>query len=246
MNGPVHRAVWRSGYATRRGLGHEHNEDSFLARSDLGIWAISDGMGGHDHGRVASGTIVAALDGVEPTDSLSDLLEDVQMRLYSINLALWEEGRRRTGATVIGATVCALLAQGNYGAVVWAGDSRAYRLRDGVLEQLTRDHTVVQDLLDRGDITPDAAHHHAAEHIITRAIGAGEDLDLDRAIIELKSGDRFLLCSDGVCKVASEAALTQDLGGKFEEVAGQIVEDAYNAGSRDDITAVVIEFGQDA
>jgi serine/threonine protein phosphatase PrpC len=239
-------SFWQSTSASRRGHGHAYNEDACLERDDVGLWLVSDGMGGHDRGRVASGTIAAALDGVEPTGSLATLLEDVQMRLYSINLALWEEGRRRAGSKVIGATVCALMARGGYGAIVWAGDTRAYRLRDGRLEQLTRDHTVVQDLLDRGDITPEAAVHHAAEHIITRAIGAAESLDLDRTIVEVMPGDRYLLCSDGVCKVVSEETLTQNVAAPFDEVAERIVAAAQDAGSRDDVTAVVVEFGQDA
>lgn len=240
----IQRSLWHSDSASRRGPGHAHNEDAFLERTDLGLWMVSDGMGGHAHGNVASGAIASALDGVEPTDSLTALLDDVQMRLYSINIALWEEGRRLTGSRVIGATVCVLLARGNYGAIVWAGDSRAYRYRGGRLEQLTRDHTVVQDLLDRGDITPEAAVHHAAEHIITRAIGAAEGLDLDRTIIDIQDGDRFLLCSDGVCKVVSEESLAQDLAASFDEIAEHVVVSAQEAGSRDDVTAVVVEFGQ--
>lgn len=245
MTTQMGRSLWRSAAASRCGQGHQYNEDAYLERADLGLWLVSDGMGGHDDGRVASGTIAAALDRVEPTDSLATLLDDVQMRLYSINLALWEEGRRRAGSAVIGATVCVLLARGNYGAVLWAGDSRAYRLRGGRLEQLTRDHTVVQDLLERGDITREAAVHHAAEHVITRAIGAAEGLDLDRTILDIQRGDRFLLCSDGVSKVVADDRLAQNVAGPFDEVADRIVAAAQDGGSRDDITAVVVEFGQD-
>lgn len=243
MTTQVQESLWHSVSESRCGKGHAHNEDSLLERADLGIWLVSDGMGGHDHGRIASGAIAAALDAVEHTDSLTHLLEDIQMRLYSINLALWEEGRRVTGAQMIGATVCVLLARGNYGAVVWAGDTRAYRQRRGRLERLTRDHTVVQDLLDRGDITAEAARHHAAEHIITRAIGAAEALDLDRTILDIQDGDRFLLCSDGVSKAVSERTLTEAVGGPFDEVAERVVTAAQEAGSRDDVTAVVVEFG---
>ena len=240
----VHRALWHSVSESRCGHGHEQNEDSFLERTDIGLWMVSDGMGGHEDGSMASGAIAAALDGVEPTHGLAELLEDVQMRLYSINLALWEEAQRR-GGKIIGATVCTLLARGNYGAVLWAGDSRAYRVRDGEATQLTRDHTVVQDLIDRGDISPDQAHHHAAEHIITRAIGAGEGLDIDRVILEIEDGDRYLLCSDGVSKIVPADELAEIVAAPFEEVAARVVKAAQDGGSRDDVTAVVIGFGQD-
>lgn len=244
MTAQIQRSLWRSVSATRCGYGHAHNEDSLLERTDLGLWMVSDGMGGHEDGRMASGAIAAALDGVEPTDGLATLLEDVQMRLYSINLALWEEAQRR-GGKIIGATVCTLLARGNYGAVLWAGDSRAYRVRGGVAAQLTRDHTVVQDLIDRGDIEPDQAHHHAAEHIITRAIGASEGLDVDRAILEIEDGDRYLLCSDGVSKVVPADILADIVAANFVDAAERVVQAAQDGGSRDDVTALVIGFGRD-
>jgi serine/threonine-protein phosphatase Stp1 len=115
--------------------------------------------------------------------------------------ALREEAARRGGNTMIASTLVALLARGDHFACLWAGDSRAYMLRDGEMRQITKDHSLVQELVDNGTIAAEDAEHHPHANVITRAIGADiDDLVLDKVSGRLQQGDRFLLCSDGLCK----------------------------------------------
>ena len=191
----------RSWHATHNGTKRKNNEDTWVDRPDLGIWAVADGAGGHQAGEVASGMIAEALDSLPPGLSASELLGAVRARIAETHRALQEEAARRGGNTMIASTLVALLARGEHFACLWAGDSRAYMMRDGEMRQITKDHSLVQELVDSGTIAPEDAESHPHANIITRAVGADiDDLVLDKVSGRLQHGDRFLLCSDGLCK----------------------------------------------
>jgi protein phosphatase/serine/threonine-protein phosphatase Stp1 len=191
----------RSWHATHNGTKRKHNEDTWVDRPDLGVWAVADGAGGHQAGEVASGMIAEALDSLPPGLSASELLGAVRARIAETHQALREEAARRGGNTMIASTLVALLSRGEHFACLWAGDSRAYIVRDGEMRQITKDHSLVQELVDSGTIAPEDAESHPHANIITRAVGADiDDLVLDKVSGRLQQGDRFLLCSDGLCK----------------------------------------------
>src|SRR5262245_29911392 len=147
--------MYETGAATHIGNVRERNEDSYLVRPDVGLWAVADGMGGHEAGDLASRTIIEALQPIEARASAADLLSSCEDYVATANARLKEIGRQR-GVT-IGATLALLLAQDGYYACVWSGDSRIYIVRAGTIEQLSRDHNEVQDLLESGVITPEEA-----------------------------------------------------------------------------------------
>ena len=171
----------RSWHATHAGTKRKHNEDTWVDRPDLGIWAVADGAGGHQAGEYASGLIAEALDSLPPELSASELLGEVRVRIAETHRALREEAERRGGNTMIASTLVAFLARGDHFACLWAGDSRAYMLRDGEMRQITKDHSLVQELVDAGTIAPERGratsarqHHNPRDRRGYRRSGAGQ------------------------------------------------------------------------
>ena len=233
----------RSWAATHPGPKRKHNEDSYVDRPDLGIWAVADGAGGHSSGEVASGMIAEALEAIPSGLSASELLAEVRLAIERTHVALREEAARRGPDVVVASTVVVMLVRGEHFACLWAGDSRAYLLRDGVLRQITRDHSLVQELLDAGAIGPDEAMNHPRGNVITRAVGAEvDDFILDKVSDRVASGDRFLLCSDGLCKTVPEEQLAELLGVDDDVSPPQaMVEAALALNVSDNVTAVAVE-----
>ena len=228
---------------THPGAKRKYNEDAYVDRPDLGIWAVADGAGGHAAGEVASGMIAEALEAITPGLSASELLAEVRMAIERTHQALREEAARRGPDEVIASTVVVLLARGQHFACLWAGDSRAYLLRDGNLQQITRDHSLVQELLESGAIGPDQVMNHPRGNVITRAVGAElDDLVLDKVSGRINAGDRFLLCSDGLCKTVPEAELATLLSDSAGVPPPQgLVAAALALNVSDNVTAVAIE-----
>ena len=219
----------------------QHNEDACLDRPDVGLWVVADGMGGHSAGDVASGMIVSRLATLEPAASLSRFLDQVESTLETVNRDLRKLAASREAAT-IGSTVAALLSRGGHAICAWAGDSRIYRLRDGELEQITQDHALVADLVDRGVLTAAQAANHPQSNLVTRAVGAGDALKLDCEIVTLRPGDRFILCSDGLDKEVDDSEV-RDAASRAsdEDLADTLVELALSRGSRDNVTVIVVD-----
>lgn len=172
------------------------NEDRLLDRSDRGLWAVADGMGGHRGGAAAAETVVTALtmlaDDLRPIDEAR-----VCDALVRANRSIHDGG----GADATsGATVVAALITGATATICWAGDSRAYRVRDGCAERLTRDHSVVQGLIDAGVLSEAMAERHPQANVVTRALGVAPTIALETVTIAIAPGDRLLLCSDGVSR----------------------------------------------
>lgn len=227
---------------THVGLRRKVNEDSLLVRSEIGLWAVADGMGGHAAGDIASATVVEALGKLPEPQGLDDLLEGAVAALSNANreliiLAGSEEGQRSIGSTVVGLAV----AKGEF-RCFWAGDSRAYRIRDDRLVQITRDHSLVQDLVDAGMLQANEAVDHPNSNIITRAVGVAEDLHVDSVRGDVKPGDRFLLASDGLTRMVDDRELAAELVSSDPEAAADRLIDLVLArGAPDNVTLIITE-----
>lgn len=230
---------FRSVSRTHTGLVRSHNEDALVERSDVGLWAVSDGMGGHSAGDVASGLVVAAIRQMPP-DRLSP--EGVREALGAVNDDLLARSTAGGQDRTMGATVTVLGSDGRTFFCIWAGDSRLYRLRHGKLTQLTRDHRLVQDLLDAGRITEEEARKHPRRNVITRAVGVAKDLELDSCEGEYENGDAFLLVTDGVTGACSDDEIVTALSAKsLEEAADDLVGRCLAHGAPDNLTLLLVQ-----
>ena len=167
---------YRSAARTHVGTVRLRNEDAVLERPEIGLWAVADGAGGHERGDYASARIIAALGEIDPALRGAALLGTVKTRLRDVNLELRAKAAEIGPDALIGSTVAVLLILGEESHCLWAGDSRFYRLRRGELRQLSRDQSHVQNLVDRGEITPEAAATHPLGHIVTNLVGGSEAL----------------------------------------------------------------------
>jgi len=235
--------------ATRSDIGkvRKANEDAMLEWPDAGLWVVADGMGGHGFGDVASATVVERLQAYAPPagPGVGDAVVQLQSLLHQANNQLRDEALRR-GRRLIGSTVVLLLIpvdkSNGEGAIIWAGDSRAYRLRDGELSLLTRDHSYVEELVASGALTAAQAIGHPQGHIITRAVGAADLLDSEVLRVELRPGDRFLLCSDGLTRELSDPVIAEVLEIPDPLAAvDTLVDNALYRGGGDNITVAVVD-----
>ncbi|MGC1955490.1 MAG: protein phosphatase 2C domain-containing protein, partial [Gammaproteobacteria bacterium] len=232
---------WRSAIASDVGCVRTVNEDACLARPEFGLWVVADGMGGHSAGDLASRMIIEILQKTAVPTGLSDFVDDVAERLQTVNRQLLAEALRR-GQPVIGSTVVAFLAWGTQCACLWAGDSRAYRYRAGDFTRLTRDHTPVEDLIAQGKLLGVNTENYPASNILSRAVGAENELKLDIITNELAAGDVYLLCSDGLYREVSETEIMDTLRDTdAPNACDRLVQRALHYGGHDNVTVVVIE-----
>ena len=234
--------LWRSAARTDTGKVRARNEDAFLALPEQGLWVVADGMGGHQNGALASRLIVEQL--AEPSaGDLPQRLDELRKRLHSLNRRLGQE-LTVTAAhpdPVIGSTVVALLIEGDRAACVWAGDSRCYLWRGSRLYQLSRDHSLLQQLIDEQQLSPSEAARHPAAHALTRAIGASEELKLEILELDILPGDAFLLCSDGLYQGLSADSLGAALNLPSPQLTlNRLFQQALDGPARDNLSAVVI------
>jgi serine/threonine-protein phosphatase Stp1 len=227
-----------SSAATDKGMVRKRNEDRVVCRPEVGLWAVADGAGGHGSGDVASAAIADALSAIPPGLTAAEMLAQLRLRLSAVNQELTQQAAAREQGGTIASTVVVLLVRGEHYAALWAGDSRAYLLRDGMLLRVTRDHSLVQEMVDAGTITAEEAEHHPRGNIITRAVGGGDELELDKVVGRVEPGDRFLLCSDGLFKDLPEAEIAALLSAGRDAAA--LIEAANAAGARDNVSAVVL------
>lgn len=238
---------WVSSGATDLGAVRKLNEDAFLDRGDVGLWAVADGMGGHSAGDYASSLIIERLQEIVPPENPGDFADTIEGTLLTIHDELTVEARRRGPKTVIGSTVVAVFLAGNTATMLWAGDSRLYRLRGSSLTQLTRDHSLVQDLVEAGELTQEQAEHHPQSNIITRAVGAGDELEVERRTDRVAPGDILLLCSDGLGRVVPQEDIVATLlETGIEDAAQGLIDKALAFRTNDNVTAVVIRVDRTA
>jgi serine/threonine-protein phosphatase Stp1 len=234
---------FRSRAVTHPGTKRGHNEDMFVARPDLGLWAVADGAGGHHAGEVASEMIASTLETIPVALTAEEMLSQVRLRISATHAALRECAARKGEGTLIASTVVVLIVRHGHFACLWAGDSRAYLLRDAVLQRITRDHSLVQELVDAGEIDAADAESHPRANVITRAVGdLAETMELDKVTGRVAGGDRFLLCSDGLSKVLDDQTILDLLDATaVEDGADKLLGAALQRQASDNVTAVVME-----
>ncbi|EDP65182.1 Protein serine/threonine phosphatase [alpha proteobacterium BAL199] len=231
---------WRSAALSHCGQRHQENQDSCLDRPDLGLWAVADGMGGHADGHIASRTLCRDLGRITAQNSLISLARAVDEAIAATNSELFHRGAAVRPSVVIGTTAAVLVAHSGYVMCVWCGDSRIHLIRDGEAFLLTRDHTPVQEMLDRGEIDRAAAKAHRASHMVSRAVGVTGVADIDRLAIEAQAGDRFMLCTDGISRHVAVDELADFVDDDPEHTVRRIVDLAQARGATDDVTAIAV------
>lgn len=210
------------------------NQDAFLTLDAMGLWVVADGMGGYRDGDVASRMVCDALTDIRREDRLEDTIAAVKSRLEQVNLRLYKAATRIVNPVVSGSTVAVLLARRTACAVIWAGDSRVYRLRNGQLTQMTTDHTWAAELNLQGS--------EEADHAITRAVGGEASLALDVRRDRARPGDRYLLCTDGLTHELSDGRIAELLaGGDAEHCADALIQATLESGARDNVTVVIVD-----
>ncbi|MBV8684450.1 MAG: serine/threonine-protein phosphatase [Caulobacteraceae bacterium] len=218
------------------------NEDAVLARPDKGLWAVADGMGGHQHGDVASALLMEALDTCAPDGDLHARADAAAAAIEAANRRLFEMGRVQSGRT-IGSTIVALLTDPSAFVFLWAGDSRGYVVRGGELQQLTHDHSLVQNLVDTGQITPEEALTHPDGNVITRAAGASARLEVDRSEGQIGRADTFVLATDGLTRVMKDAEIGETIAASdLEAAADELIRTCLARGAPDNVSFVLLRF----
>lgn len=243
MNEQPPSLQWSSAGRSHVGMVRAINEDACLSLPERGLWVVADGMGGHEAGDFASQMLIDALGQIPPPVSWETHRSAVHATLSEVNQRLREESAQRYQNRTIGSTVVVLAAHGEQSACFWAGDSRIYRLRDQRLEQLTRDHSHVQELVDQGLIAPEEAHRHPLSNVITRAVGSADELEVDEVDQRLQTGDLFLLCSDGLNKTVSDTEIEQLLAHSqqnCQEAVQALIQLALMREANDNVTTVVV------
>ncbi|MEP0189851.1 MAG: protein phosphatase 2C domain-containing protein [Erythrobacter sp.] len=228
---------------TDPGLVRAHNEDSMLLQDASGLWLVFDGMGGHEHGALASQTAMSAFDPFDVPGDFETAATAVANRMHEVNGVLAEvaakQGVERMGTTAVGL----LVREGSF-ATIWVGDSRSYIFRQGGLFQLSVDHTHVQELLDQGLLTPADAADHPMSHVLTRALGVESEIQVDIIQDNAQSGDRFLLCSDGLSGPVTDDEIREIMARPdLQDVVDELIGKAHARGAPDNVTAIVVEIG---
>lgn len=227
-----------SSIASHPGTVRASNEDSFLSRPEIGLWMVADGTGGHSGGAIASGAIADALNMIPSDLPRRDVLDEALRVLDETHRAL---RKNAAGTSPTATTVVMLVLCGDKATLVWIGDSRGYRLRKNALSLLTRDHSLVQEMIGAGLVTVEEARNHPARNIITRALGANSETPQIEIIAEqAEPGDVYLLCSDGLSGPLSNDDIATLLSGPFESSAESLVAAALARDGRDNITALVV------
>ena len=228
---------WTSFGITHTGNIRDHNEDAFLALPEQRLWIAADGMGGHTAGDFASRLIIDQFNSFKASALTGQSVDQIRQILTQVNHELWTKAQQM--GDIIGSTVAILLATEHHVASVWSGDSRIYRLRDGLFKQITRDHSEGGETESGIDDFVGSAFNNA----VTQAIGAAEELQVEMEIRESRPGDTYLLCSDGLNKDLSDQRIAAILRANNVESAGQIMlHEALDNYGRDNITVVLAHY----
>ncbi|MFZ4380470.1 MAG: PP2C family protein-serine/threonine phosphatase [Sandarakinorhabdus sp.] len=230
---------YRSAVRSHPGLVRNVNEDMALGRDDVALWMVADGMGGHAHGDWASQTLASHVAAVDLAVPLPDRGPAILAALHAGNAAIVEAAAR--AGSQMGTTAVLLHLEGHDVLCVWVGDSRAYRFRRGELQQLTRDHSVAQELIDRGVIDAAEAETHPMAHVLSRAVGTESQLQTESVHEQAQPGDQYLICSDGLTKVVPDADIAMMLRlPNIDAVADRLVAETLARGAPDNVTVILV------
>jgi protein phosphatase len=243
--------------ATDSGMVRSHNEDSIAADQEVGLAVLADGMGGYNAGEVASGIAVElikaemkkALAGKKPEElngqSAEQLITEHSTRA---NAAIYQAAQSQPQYSGMGTTLVVALWHDNHISVGHIGDSRLYRLRDGALEQVTRDHSLLQEQIDSGMITKEQARHSQNKNLVTRAVGIDPDVETEVHTYPVQPGDIFLLCSDGLNDMVTDEDIQltlASLAANLPLAAQQLVQQANDNGGRDNVSVILVRVVKD-
>jgi serine/threonine protein phosphatase PrpC len=228
---------------THAGRIRTNNEDSFCVRAQDGLFLVADGMGGHENGEWASAAITDALRDVVLPAGFEEASHAVAGALHRANAVIFAEAEAR--GLQMGSTAVALLIRDGRFAVLWVGDSRAYLWRGGELVRISHDHTQVQEMIDRGLLQPEDAEGHPMGHILARAMGVRDVVEVDVITDEIESGDVFLLCSDGLMARVEDAEIAGVLSQPGAEArVAKLVALTLERGAPDNVTVVTVGIPQ--
>ncbi|MDO5622820.1 MAG: protein phosphatase 2C domain-containing protein [Paracoccus sp. (in: a-proteobacteria)] len=242
MTGSAASLTFSTGAVTHTGCVRTHNEDSIAAVPDLGLWVVADGMGGHDAGDIASRLIVEELSSIGVPVSAQDQRARALERLDRAHRRI-QDHAAAGGLPVMGATLATLLIYGRELTCIWAGDSRIYLWRSGNLTPLTRDHSRVAQLIASGDLTEEQARSRPDRNVITRAVGAGIELEPETTGGTVMPQDRLLLCSDGLTEHLSDDELATILAGPVppQQIADHLLQETLKRGAKDNVSIIVVD-----
>ncbi len=233
--------TWHSVSASETGYVRTVNEDAHLDARENSLWVVADGMGGHSYGDKASRAIIDQLVTFKQSTDMKANVRDIEHRLTMANSFC----REHSDGKMMGSTVAAMFVHDPHCFFMWAGDSRIYRYRKNTLEQLTLDHSFVQELVTLGELKKEDMEQHPSSNIITRAIGVHSDLQLDTIYSLAEPGDRYLICSDGLFKDVSHEEIASGMECiTAEETLKTLTDLALERGGRDNITAIVVQAGK--
>ena len=228
--------------ATHKGTVRKINEDGFQCWPERGLALIADGMGGHESGDVASAILCESLHKAPLFTNLSDRLNWIEDQVNASHKKIRAYAKQNHGAKTVGSTLVIWVEASPLGSALWAGDSRLYRIRDGALEVLTRDHSQLNEMLDRGLISEAQAQGKKGGNVITRAVGAREHLHMETKLFEIRSTDLFILCSDGLNNAVPEKKIYEICSqeGSLQARSVKLMQLALESGARDNVTFMLI------
>ncbi|WP_294835195.1 Stp1/IreP family PP2C-type Ser/Thr phosphatase [Eubacterium sp.] len=234
---------------TDKGLVRENNQDAYAVGELPGevAWAVvCDGMGGAAGGNIASALAVKVISD-KITSSYNEKMRDSSIKnlldsaITAANIEVYDMAYSRPDLTGMGTTVVAVVVRDNVAHIAHAGDSRAYIVNDDGVEQITVDHSLVQNLVDRGEITKEEAEHHPNKNVITRALGVDKRIDVDFSEVEMHENETLVLCTDGLSNCVNNAEMAEDIkDGQYYAFADRLVKRANKNGGNDNITVVAI------
>lgn len=221
--------TWLSWAASDTGNRRSYNEDALLNKPEARLWAIADGMGGHKAGDVASQAIINALQYLPIHSTLALRINEIKQCLQRVNAELQAYAQREYHQQIVGSTVVILASEMPQAAVLWAGDSRLYRLRDNTLSQLTADHSMYKE--------------SSNSMVLTKAVGATEHITLDYKLFDVQANDLFLLCSDGLDKELDQAEIRHTMQSCLpKDIAKTLIDKTLERGARDNVSVVVVQY----
>lgn len=232
---------WQCATRTDVGTVRTVNEDALMAKPEAGLWVVADGMGGQEAGDIASGKIIEALDALPSIEQLSDFVDSVEDALVRVNQEIIEYADIMLESATMGSTLATLIIRGRVGVCMWVGDSRVYRYRNGQLEQLSRDHSQVEEMLQMGLISAEDAVNHPQSNVITRAVGGEEELFVDINVFSTQIGDTFMLCSDGLYNSVNKEDIKTFLQERsLDQCVENLISKSLANNASDNVSVIVV------